>query len=80
MLSVCMYVCMYVHMLNGTHELECLISPAAAAKMSFPISIAFLTDSFHCYILINCLASTVKRMKKKIKEVRLVRLRGCGWG
>lgn len=54
-----------VHMLNGTHELECLIrSPAADAKMSVSISIAVLTDSFDCYILINCLASMVKRIKK----------------
>lgn len=36
-----------VHMLSGTHELECLImSPAAVAKMSFSISVAFLSDSF----------------------------------
>lgn len=55
-----------MHMLTGTHELECLIrSPAADAKMSVSISIAVLTDSFHCYILINCLASMVKRIKKK---------------
>lgn len=55
-----------VHVLNGTHELECLImSPAADAKKSFSISAAFLSDSFHCYILINCLASTVKGIKKK---------------
>lgn len=61
-------------MLSGTHELQCLImSPAAATKMSCSISAAFLSDSFHCCILINCLASTVKRIKKKIKEVRLVR-------
>lgn len=56
-----------VHMLSGTHERQCLImSPAAAAaKMSFSISAAFLSDSFHCCILINCLASAVKRIKKK---------------
>lgn len=61
-------------MLSGTH---CLItSPTAVANMSFSISVAFLTDSFHCYILINCLASAVKRIEK-IKEVRLARL---GWG
>lgn len=55
-----------MHMLSGTHELECLImSLTAVAKMSISTSIAFLTDSFHCYILINCLASAVKRIKKK---------------
>lgn len=61
-----------LQMLSGTHELECLImSPTRVAKMSFPISIAFLTDSFHCYILINCLASTVKRIKKKNKGSKI---------
>lgn len=54
-----------VHVLSGTHELECLIiSPAAVAKMSISISFAVLADSFHFYILINCLGSTVKRIKK----------------
>lgn len=59
-------------MLSDTHELQCLImSPAAAATMSFSISAAFLSDSFHCYILINCLASTVKRIKKKNKGSKI---------